>query len=296
LEFEFFSGEARNDGSHDKSFAGVEFELGCFFGGESGERYAEGSSSGESVGLGDEGKVRENWHEWFAGDGDEGEGRGDDHELQIVIYQIEIDWFQDSGKFAIVKGVKKGVRKLSTIELTILGIFWTQGPCTTYAVMKGLSQATSTYYQSRAGTTYSVTKRLLGMGYLAGEDELEVTELGAQVLRDWVSTPVPRPDVAFSSDLIRLRFYFLGLLTVEERIAYVDNCLKELREFLVICDGLLDRCEAIDDQFGVMASASAVLENRARIRWLELARVWLSQGDDLERPWAKTVRAALGEF
>ncbi|ARU41351.1 hypothetical protein CCB80_09470 [Armatimonadetes bacterium Uphvl-Ar1] len=192
--------------------------------------------------------------------------------------------------------MKQGARKLSTIELTILGIFWTSGPCTTYCVMKGLSRATSTFYQSRAGTTYSVTKRLMGMGYLEGEDELSVTDLGAKVLREWVATPVPPQDVAFSSDLIRLRFYFLGLLTVEERLAYIDNCLREVREFLVVCDGLLDKCEAINDQFGVMASASAVLENRARIQWLELAREWLALGEDLERPWAETVRSALGKF
>ena len=80
-------------------------------------------------------------------------------------------------------------RKLSTIELMLLGLANENGPCSTYMLMKMMSLSGSTFYKSRAGTAYSVTKRLVSAGYFAqvpqdsGDPHISVTPKGIEALR-----------------------------------------------------------------------------------------------------------------
>ncbi|MFI5384628.1 MAG: hypothetical protein ACHQ50_00755 [Fimbriimonadales bacterium] len=171
-------------------------------------------------------------------------------------------------------------RALSTIEMTILGIAWLRGPCTTYTIMKELATSASTYYKSRAGTAYSVVDRLVGFKLLeqmtgqgdGGEKLIKVTESGVDALRKWLTPPIPLPDIAHSADLIRLRFFFLGVLEPEKRLTFIDDALAGLRKHLARCEALIPENEAIGDHFGALATLAVVLETKARIQWLEIVR------------------------
>ncbi|MEQ1823590.1 MAG: hypothetical protein ABL949_13855 [Fimbriimonadaceae bacterium] len=184
-------------------------------------------------------------------------------------------------------------RKLSTIELTVLGLTHLRGPCTIYAVMKELSMSESSYHKSRAGTAYSVSKRLLGFGLLepaeGGENHIQITEAGVAAIQAWLAPPLPMQDIAHSADLIRLRFFFLSVLEPEERIAFIDSALAGLRQFLARCEALLPENEAIGDYFGVLATLSTVLETRARIEWLKIVRKWVENPLGPEEKWSETV-------
>lgn len=191
-------------------------------------------------------------------------------------------------------------RKLSTIELTVLGMAWLRGPCTIYSIMKELSSSASTYHKSRAGTAYSVSKRLLGFKLLEpiqSEDEklVQITEEGVEELKKWLEPPVPLMDIAHSADLIRLRFFFLGATDQESRLAFIDDTLKGLKVFHNRCESLIQANEDIGDYFGALATLSTVLETKARIEWLTIVREWVVNPIPDDQGWAKTILATTND-
>jgi hypothetical protein len=140
--------------------------------------------------------------------------------------------------------------------------------------MKELSSSESTYHKSRAGTAYSVSKRLLGFKLLEqfsspeGEEKLvRITEEGIEALR----------------------FFFLGVTDQEARLAFIDDSLRGLHIFLERCEGLIHANEKIGDYFGALATLSSVLETRARIEWLKVVRKWVVNPIPDEQGWAKTI-------
>lgn len=190
-------------------------------------------------------------------------------------------------------------RKLSTVELTVLGLTYLRGPCTIYAVMKELSLSESSYHKSRAGTAYSVSRRLIEFGLLAQTDTddhfVQITQKGISAIQDWLRPPLPMQDIAHSADLIRLRFFFLNAIEVPERLAFIDNAIESLHVFLATCEALLPVNEAIGDYFGVLATLSTLIETRARIQWLQIVRQWIETPIPAKN-WAQTALAATREL
>lgn len=184
--------------------------------------------------------------------------------------------------------------------MTVLGMAWLRGPCTIYAIMKELSSSASTYHKSRAGTAYSVSKRLLQFGFLEPVDDKEaktertvqITPKGTDAIREWMRPPIPLPDIAHSADLIRLRFFFLGAIPKKERLAFIDNVLEGLHIFLQRCEDLVQANEEIGDYFGALATLSSILETRARIEWLNIVRKWVESPIEPGVGWSDTILAA----
>ncbi|MEI7985505.1 MAG: hypothetical protein WCI55_07735 [Armatimonadota bacterium] len=167
--------------------------------------------------------------------------------------------------------------------MTVLGFAWLRGPCSIYAIMKEISSSESSFYKSRAGTAYSVANRLLGFELLESipspvkDDEklIQITEAGVSALQAWITPPIPLPDIFHSADLIRLRFFFLGVVDKESRLDFIEDSIKGLKVFLTKCEELIPKNEAIGDYFGVLATVSTILETRARIEWLVMVREWV---------------------
>jgi len=189
-------------------------------------------------------------------------------------------------------------RKLSNLEMTVLGLAWLRGPCTIYSIMKELSLSASSFHKSRAGTAYSVANRLLEFGLLEVADEPEgavrITPAGVGALRVWIEPPVPMADVAHSADMLRLRFFFLGVVDQESRIAFIDSSIEGLQQFLKRCEGLIQENEDIGDYFGALATVSTILETRARIEWLLMVREWVVHPFADEEGWTDKIYARLG--
>jgi len=186
-------------------------------------------------------------------------------------------------------------RPLSNLEFTFLGLTWLRGPCTIYSVMKELSLSASSYHKGRAGAAYSVSKRLIEFGYLtqSESDLVSVTESGEAQLREWLSAPVPMADIAHSADLIRLRFFFLEVVDLDQRVTFIDNSILGLQEFLKTCEGLMPKNEEIGDYYGVLATLSTIYETRARIEWLRAVRKWVLNPPGDGESWSAAV---LGEL
>lgn len=191
------------------------------------------------------------------------------------------------------------MRKLSTLEMTVIGLAWLRGPCTIYALMKELSLSASSFHKSRAGTAYSVANRLLEFGLLELADQEEtaderlvrISESGKIALQEWLASPVPMADVAHSADLIRLRFFFIGAISVEERLAFIDSSILGLEAFLHECVALVPKNEEIGDYFGVLATLSAIYETKARIEWLKVVRKWVVHPITDQGHWSETTLA-----
>ena len=198
-----------------------------------------------------------------------------------------------SARPVIVGIVKKEPRQrgLSNLEMTVLGFAWLRGPCTTYSIMKELSLSESSYHKSRAGAAYSVSKRLIGFGLLEPVEDglVQISKTGVEALREWVTPPTPMADIAHSADLVRLRFFFLGVVAAEVRLEFIDQAIGGLEEFLGRCRGLLRENEEIGDYFGVLATVSSVYETEARIKWLRLVREYAVDPAALKRPWTDTM-------
>lgn len=182
-------------------------------------------------------------------------------------------------------------RKFSSVEMTVLGMTWLRGPCTIYAVMKELSASESTFYRSRAGTAYSVANRLLELGLLEKQegDLVQITTEGLEQLRQWVGPEVPMLDVAHSADLLRLRFFFLETLDPAQRIEFIDNALTQLKEFESRCLALIPENEKLGDYYGALATVNTILETRARIQWLQLAREMVEKPLATNSDWTATI-------
>lgn len=186
-------------------------------------------------------------------------------------------------------------RKLSTIELTFLGLAWLRGPCSTYSIMRELSMSASSYHKSRAGTAYSVVKRLTQMELIepVNDQHIKITSQGIEELQGWFTPPIPMGDVSHSADLIRLRFFFLGVVDLPTRLKFIDSSITGLETFLTECNDLLARNEEIGDYFGVLATLSTILETRARIEWLTTVRKWVENPVPENQPWVDTVLKSL---
>ncbi len=186
-------------------------------------------------------------------------------------------------------------RKLSTIELMLLGLSHENGPSSTYHLMKMMSMSGSTYYKSRAGTAYSVTKRLVSAGYFeqvpqdSGDPHIRITEKGIEALREWVTPPISPQDIAHSADLIRLRFYFLSVVDKEARLAFIDDSIKGLRERLDFVQTNM-RLNADDGHyFATIATLSSLMETKARIEWLQHARNLVTNPPANKAEWVEMI-------
>lgn len=180
-------------------------------------------------------------------------------------------------------------RKLSTIELTVLGMTYLRQPCTIYAVMKELGSSASSYYKSRAGTAYSVANRLITFGLLSQSEDQQIslTKQGEEALQIWLTPPLPIHDIAHSADLIRLRTFFLGIVDHETRLKFLDSAEAGFHAHLLRCEQLLDENQQAGDYFGGLATVSGIFETQARIRWIQLIREWVQNPEWAEGDWSK---------
>ncbi len=189
-------------------------------------------------------------------------------------------------------------RKLSNLETTVLGLAWLRGPCTIYAIMKELSLSSSSFHKSRAGTAYSVANRLIEFGMLQVVDDPEgavrITKSGLEMLQAWIEPPVPMADIAHSADMLRLRFFFLGVVDQESRLAFIESSIEGLGTFLKRCEELIQENEDIGDYFGALATVSCILETRARIEWLRMVREWVINPIPEHGRWTEQIFARLG--
>ena len=170
--------------------------------------------------------------------------------------------------------------KLSPMEYTVLGIAWKRGPCTTYALMMEMSSSTSTFFKKRASTTYPLVERLIKNGFLKQSDEVGargersvvVTECGMAALQVWLTEPLEFGEVAHTVDFVRLRTFYLGAATPEQRSLFLASALEQLEAHEALCERAIEKYLGMGDEFSALATEGVLFETRARMAWLTSTR------------------------
>jgi DNA-binding PadR family transcriptional regulator len=147
--------------------------------------------------------------------------------------------------------------------------------------MKELSASSSTYYKARAGTAYPLVERLVTAGMLEyaeasgnrGDRLVTVTAAGLGQLQNWLAGDVGLPEVAHTLDLFRLRVFYLGAISAEERERVFSGALGALEQHLELCHRLAETYRKMGDSFSCLATEGVIAETEARIGWLSKIRI-----------------------
>jgi DNA-binding PadR family transcriptional regulator len=172
--------------------------------------------------------------------------------------------------------------KLSELEACVLGLVWSEGPCTPYHVQRALAASPSPHWSGSAGAIYPVFRRLearkliqakeIRQGRRAGK-ECRLTEAGRQALRAWLGPPLPEWITDLPIDPLRTRLRFLGALPPKRRAAWLDEARDAVRGGIQRIEADCRRLKKLDDPFPYAMARGALHLARARITWLdEVAR------------------------
>ncbi len=169
---------------------------------------------------------------------------------------------------------------LTDLEAAVLGVVWSDGPCTAYAVRKQFQQSLSSHWSASTGSIYPLVRRLTEHGLIscrtrhrgqrAGK-EYTATSAGRKALRAWIGPPLDRAaDGTF--DPLRTRTLFLGLLKQGELEDWLENAAAELKRLEKATRERIAELEQGDNRFTVLATQNALSEVRARQAWLATVR------------------------
>jgi DNA-binding PadR family transcriptional regulator len=171
-------------------------------------------------------------------------------------------------------------RALTELEGCVLGLIWSAGPCTAYAVRAELLDSPSIHWSGSAGAVYPLISRLHARGLLTARPTKQgrrravtysLTRRGHSALQRWVAGTLDPWVVATPMDPLRTRVRFSGVLSGARQARLIDAALAALRAQLPDMQAFCDRYRAIDDAaYGIGRGALLIAE--ARIAWLEELR------------------------
>lgn len=175
------------------------------------------------------------------------------------------------------------MRKLSELEGAVLGVVSAHEPLTPYQVRKVFAHSANPHWSASAGSIYPLIQRLARQRLLAARGHVtgarksrkySLTAAGRRELRSWI-LEIGHAKVATTSDLVRLRVFFLAALSPAERRKFVDRMIQKLAPVLARDRAYCRERDRAGDRFGHLGARGAVLMNRARLEWLKEIRAQL---------------------
>jgi len=170
-------------------------------------------------------------------------------------------------------------RRLSELEAVVLGLVWSDGPCTAYAVRRTVQASLSAQWSGSAGAVYPAVARLEQRGLICCRDQatgqrrsqaLEITAKGNRALADWLRPPIDPDTLGIPPDPLRVRLRFLELLRPADRTAFLDEAIAAV---VTTVDRVQKdvRCarDAGDSPFRVAMALGALNATRARLKTLK---------------------------
>lgn len=178
------------------------------------------------------------------------------------------------------------MEKLSELEGAVLGLAWSMGPATPYAIRKVFLDSPAPHWSGSAGAIYPLVRRLERQGLLRSEAAARgrrtsrlytLTGEGLSRLRAWIS-PAPREAVGVPMDPLRTRLRFLEALPAGERTRFIRECRRRLREHLEEVREDCRRRRRSGDRYEYLMARGALLAVRARLAWLSEVQKALARG------------------
>jgi DNA-binding PadR family transcriptional regulator len=176
--------------------------------------------------------------------------------------------------------------ELTELEHCVLGIVWRDGPMTAYEVASRFAVSLSPYWSGSAGAIYPLVKRLQKRGLILAELRawngsrkamLSTTGNGEKALRSWLEPPLPDDAGAPSFDPVRTRIFFLDILPVARREAFLDEAERVIAGQLQHVVEQRSAEEARGDELEALGSLGVIFELKARKRWLRAVREHLKK-------------------
>jgi DNA-binding PadR family transcriptional regulator len=169
-------------------------------------------------------------------------------------------------------------RRLSELEAVVLGLVWSDGPCTAYAVRRTVQASLSAQWSGSAGAVYPAVARLQERGLIRSRDQatgkrrsqaLEITAKGNRALADWLRPPIDPVSLGIPPDPLRLRLRFLELLSPADRAAFLKEAITEVEITLDRVRKDVRRVRAAKESpFQIAMALGALHATRARLRTL----------------------------
>ena len=168
--------------------------------------------------------------------------------------------------------------RLSELEACVLGLVWSEGPCTAYQVHRTLKASPSPHWSGSAGAIYPVFRRLeerallltrpVRRGRREGK-ECRLSPAGRRALREWLGPPLPGWVVSLPIDPLRTRLRFLGALSPSRRRTFLAEARAAVAADIATIEADCRRLRTADDPFPHAMARGALHLARARRAWLE---------------------------
>ncbi len=168
------------------------------------------------------------------------------------------------------------MRKLSELEGAVLGVVFQHGPLTPYQVRKVFAHSPNPHWSASAGSIYPLIQRLARQRLLSSRShttgarkglKYSLTAAGRQVLRGWIME-AEHEKIATTSDLIRLRVFFLGVLRPAEQRKFVDHMIAKITAVRELDERYCREKLAAKNTYSYLGGRGALLMSGARLAWL----------------------------
>lgn len=174
-----------------------------------------------------------------------------------------------------------GVKQLTEMDLTMLGIIGKQGPLSAYDVRKVFASSLTPTWSSSTGSVYPASRRLIEAGLVTeskpqgarSRKRLRITPKGRRALEAWL-TGLNADIAAPTPDPIRTRMYFLDILDRDLRRRLVRDAIVLTEQSIEDATRRLEeRSKRGVDAWERLAAEGVLYELRARREWLR----WLAR-------------------
>lgn len=170
------------------------------------------------------------------------------------------------------------MESLTELEACVLGLVWSEGPCTPYRVLRMFQSSPSPNWSGSAGSIYPIFRKLEKQGLIEAEERHQgkrkskvyrSTTVGARALRHWIGPPLPEWVADLPIDPIRTRVRFLQVLSPAQQRKLITQAMGALAEQLDAFEEDGRRLKQLDDPFPHAMARGAIHVTRARLKWLE---------------------------
>jgi len=133
----------------------------------------------------------------------------------------------------------------SPLENALMGLL-DQAPSSGYDLRMAFSSTPLRQFSSSPGSIYPALRRLADRGWIdadqpggsRGRQAFRLNEQGRKAFITWLKGPVTQEDVIWGTDLLLLRFAFMGqALPPSDVQAFLDDLLRELGIHLASLEG-----------------------------------------------------------
>jgi DNA-binding PadR family transcriptional regulator len=166
--------------------------------------------------------------------------------------------------------------KLSELEGAVLGLIWSDGPLTAYAIRSRFLNSRSSHFSGSAGAIYPLVERLRRAGLVGAVKRMtgqrtskiyRTTPAGKKALHTWL-LPLEGWMAAVEFDPIRTRVHFLGALAPRHRRRFLREAAERLEDEVEATQILIRDLTDEGDRWKIWGARGALIVLRARRRWI----------------------------